>query len=90
MNIFEFIVKNLNFKIMIEQKNKEGLLPIHIALQRANYFAVRTFCEQRDSPLIIDHLCFEKTRIHRELFDFLRQWKWMKTSKTTDIYFHFH
>jgi hypothetical protein len=58
MNIFEFIMKNLNFKTMMKQKNNEGLLPLHIALQRANYKAVRTFCEQSDSPLIIDHLCF--------------------------------
>jgi hypothetical protein len=89
MNIFEFIMKKLNFKTMMNQKNNEGLLPLHIALQRANYNAVRIFCEKSDSPLIIDHLCFEKTRIHRDLFDFLRQWKCMENSKSTDIHFHF-
>jgi hypothetical protein len=89
MDIFEFIVKHLNFNSMMKQKNNEGLLPLNLALQRANYIAVRTFCEKSDSPLNIDHFCFEKTRIHRELFYFLRQWKWMKNSKTTDIYFHF-
>jgi ankyrin repeat protein len=71
---------------MMKQKNNDGLLPFHIALQRANYNAVRMFCEKSYSPLIIDHLCFGKTRIHRELFDFLRQWKCMENSKTTNIY----
>jgi ankyrin repeat protein len=79
----------MNFKVMMKQKNNEGLLPLHIALQRANYNAVRIFCEQSDPPLIIDHLCFEKTRIHRDLFDFLHQWKCMENSKTADIYFRF-
>jgi hypothetical protein len=89
MNIFEFIMKQLNWKTMMKHKNNEGLLPIHIALQRNNYVAVRTFCECNDEPLNIDRLCFQKTRIHRELFYFLRQWKLIKISKSMDTKFHF-
>jgi hypothetical protein len=89
MNIFDFIMNQLNWRSMIKQKNNEGLLPLHLALQRANYMVVRKICELSEGTLNIDNLCFEKTRIHRNLFYFLHQWKLMENSMTMDINFHF-
>jgi hypothetical protein len=88
MEIFDFIVKNLNWK-ELNVKNHEGILPIHMALQRGNYHVIRTFCQLSESPVKLDHLCFEKTRIHKSLFDFLKQWSVLKSTKSLDISFRF-
>jgi ankyrin repeat protein len=89
MEIFDFIIKNLNWKEMMKVKNNEGLLPIHMALQRANYYVIRTFCQLSETCVKIDHLCFLKTRIHKGLFDYLKQWNLFKTTKNSDISFQF-
>jgi ankyrin repeat protein len=88
MEIFDFIVKNLNWK-ELNVKNHEGILPIHMALQRGNYHVIRTFCQLSESPVKLDHLCFEKTRIHKSLFDFLKQWSVLKSTKSLGISFRF-
>jgi hypothetical protein len=88
MEIFDFIVKNLDLK-MLNVKNEEGLLPIHIGLQRSNYHVVRTFCILSESSVKIDHMCFLKTRIHKGLFEYLKQWNVLKSNKTSDISFRF-
>jgi ankyrin repeat protein len=88
MEIFDFIVKNLNWK-ELNVKNHEGFLPIHMALQRGNYHVIRTFCQLSEPSVKLDHLCFEKTRIHKSLFDFLKQWRILKSTKSFDISFQF-
>jgi hypothetical protein len=89
MNIFDFIIKNLNWKEMINIKNNEGLLPIHIALQKSNYHVVRTFCDLSGTPVNIDRMCCVKTIIHKGLYVKLKQWRLLKTIESSDISFHF-
>jgi ankyrin repeat protein len=89
MNIFDFIIKNLNWKEMINIRNNEGLLPIHIALKKSNYHVVRTFCDLSVTPVNIDRMCCVKTIIHKGLFDKLKQWRLLKTIESSDVSFHF-
>jgi hypothetical protein len=89
MEIFDFIIKNLNWKEMINMKNNKELLPLHMALQRRNYHVIRTFCSLTENPMKMDHLCFKKTRNHKELFEYLKQWNIYKTKKNSNISFHF-